>query len=133
MAKQSRPSRSVPWLEPAAGLIGVLLTLSMLGLLVRHAIRDDEAPPIVTVTAERIVALPGGGYVVEFTARNRARTATAAQLRIEGELRTATGPETAEATLDYVPARSEKRGGLYFVNDPRAGPLQLRAIGYSEP
>lgn len=132
-AKQSSPTRSVPWLERAAGLIGVLLTLAMLGLLVRHAIRDDDAPPAVTVTAERIVALPGGGYVVEFTARNRARTATAAQLMVEGKLRTAASLETAEATLDYVPARSEKRGGLYFINDPRSGRLDLRALGYSEP
>lgn len=133
MAREAKPTRKVSGLERAAGLIGLLLTLAMLGLLVRHAIRDDDDPPAVAVTAERILALPGGGYVVEFTARNRARTATAAQLMVEGELRTAAGTETAEATLDYVPARSEKRGGLYFVNDPRSGPLDLHAVGYSEP
>lgn len=133
MAREPKPTRNVPWLERAAGLVGLLLTLAMLGLLVRHAIRDDDAPPAVTVAAERILALPGGGYVVEFTARNRARTATAAQLMVEGELRTPAGTETAEATLDYVPARSGKRGGLHFVNDPRSGRLELRAVGYSEP
>lgn len=114
-------------------MIGLALTLAVVGLLFHHALNDDDRPPAVTVTAERTVALPGGGYVVEFAARNRSRTATAAQLHVEGRLIAAGVSETAEATLDYVPARSVKRGGLYFTADPRQGRLDLRAIGYSEP
>lgn len=131
MAERRKPPMA--WLEPVAGAIGLVLTLSVVGLLIRHAVTDDDQPPAVTVAAERVVALPAGGYVVEFAARNRARTATAAQLRIEGRLTVAGTTETAEATLDYVPARSVKRGGLYFGSDPRRGKLELRPVGFSEP
>ena len=42
-------------------------------------------------------------------------------------------PETAEATFDFLPARSRREGGLYFTNDPRIGALTLRAKGYADP
>lgn len=129
----ARRKAPTPWLEPLAGAIGLVLTLAVLGLLVRHAATDDDQPPAVTVAATRVVALPAGGYVVEFAARNRSRTATAAQLRVEGRLAAAGATEISEATLDYVPARSVKRGGLYFATDPRRGKLELRPVGYSEP
>jgi uncharacterized protein (TIGR02588 family) len=32
-----------------------------------------------------------------------------------------------------VPAHSYRKGGLFFSQDPRKYPLQLRAKGYTEP
>ena len=36
-------------------------------------------------------------------------------------------------TLDYLPQDSERRGGLFFTEDPAAYELVLRAQGYAEP
>ena len=41
--------------------------------------------------------------------------------------------ETSEATIDYLPARSEREGGLIFSRDPRGHELRLRAKGYAQP
>ncbi len=41
--------------------------------------------------------------------------------------------ETSGATLDHLPARSNRAGGLFFDHDPRAFALRLRAKGYHEP
>jgi uncharacterized protein (TIGR02588 family) len=70
---------------------------------------------------------------VQFRALNEGG-ATAAQLMIEGELSGPDGPiETSEATLDYLPPRSGRQGGLFFARDPRGLDLQLRARGYAKP
>jgi uncharacterized protein (TIGR02588 family) len=71
--------------------------------------------------------------VVEFRAINAGAKA-AAELLIEGELEGPDGPiETAEATIDYLPPRSEREGGLIFSRDPRKHELHLRAKGYVDP
>ena len=41
--------------------------------------------------------------------------------------------EASEVTLDYLPPRSDREGGLFFAHDPRAGDLQLRAKGFARP
>jgi uncharacterized protein (TIGR02588 family) len=41
--------------------------------------------------------------------------------------------ETSQATIDYLPQRSERRGGLFFTRNPEGLDLNLRAEGYSEP
>lgn len=68
-----------------------------------------------------------------FVARNsgsRAAAAVHAEARLvrNGEL-----VEQARATLDYVPATSQKEGGFWFENDPRLGELSLRVSGYEAP
>jgi len=40
--------------------------------------------------------------------------------------------EICETVLDYVPLHSSCKGGLFFSQDPRKSPLQLRAKGYAE-
>jgi uncharacterized protein (TIGR02588 family) len=52
---------------------------------------------------------------------------------VEGELRK--GEEQIELShteIDYAPAHAEKRGGLFFSQDPRQGDLRVRALGYEE-
>lgn len=41
--------------------------------------------------------------------------------------------EEGEATVDYVPSSSERRGGLVFTRDPRRHELTLRVKGWAEP
>ncbi|EYD78318.1 hypothetical protein Rumeso_00147 [Rubellimicrobium mesophilum DSM 19309] len=124
---------STPLLEWVAGAIGAILTLALLGFLGWQAwTSPGDVPPEVTVRLEEV--LPAGeGFVARIAAVNGS-SETAAGVEVEGVLsRGGEAVETARATLDYVPGHSEKRGGLFFAEDPREGDLRLRALGYQEP
>ena len=41
--------------------------------------------------------------------------------------------ETSDITFDYVPGHAERKGGLFFRQDPRMHKLELRALGYQTP
>jgi uncharacterized protein (TIGR02588 family) len=125
--------QSTPPLEWLASGIGLVLTLGMLGLIGWQAYQGMEAPPpTISVAAERIVQTDNG-FVVEVTARNRS-PATAAAVESEGALKQGDQTvATSKAVLDYVPGNSERRGGLFFKEDPRPYQLELRPLGYAEP
>jgi uncharacterized protein (TIGR02588 family) len=112
--------------------VGLLLVVAAVAFLVVDATRGGDRPPLVRVRADSVVAMGGGGYLVQFTAENRGRE-TAADVGVVGELRDGAGVETSRARVDYVPGRSERRGGLYFHRDPRRGALRIWADGYQEP
>ena len=122
-----------PLLEWVAGAVGATLTLTLIGFLGWEAwTSPGDVPPDVTVRLEAV--LPAGeGFVARIVAANGSPE-TAAAVEVEGVLsRDGDEVETAGATLDYVPGNSEKRGGLFFSEDPREGDLRLRALGYQEP
>lgn len=125
--KNAGPDR-VPALEWAAAAIGLLLLLGLCFALLREfGGGNDRAVPILSAKIERVIRTPAG-FVAEVVVSNRSRQ-TAAAVQVEGEL----GDEQASATLDYVPGRSEARGGLIFKDDPRAGPIEVRVVGYELP
>lgn len=118
------------WLTAAVGL---LLVLGAIGYLGYVAVAGDDLPPSLIVAVDSVTTT-GGVHQVHFTVRNAGDRAGAAVV-VEGRL-TGTaggGEETSEATLDYVPGRSARRGGLFFSSDPGAGRLELRALGYAVP
>jgi uncharacterized protein (TIGR02588 family) len=41
--------------------------------------------------------------------------------------------ERSEATIDFVPARSSRHGGLVFKNDPRRYRMEVRPVGFDRP
>lgn len=127
---ERKARKEVPALEWVASAIGLLITLGVLGVIGWEAASGDgEAPPAIALSVERVTETDAG-YVVEVMAANRSDT-TAAGVEIQGKL--ARGGETSGATIDYVPGRSERGAGLFFTQDPRAGGLELRALGYEEP
>ena len=132
-AASDRPPRhALPLLEWIVGGLGAALVGGTVAFLVYHSLTRDRTPPDVHLVAERVIDLQDG-YLVQFRASNRGGS-TAAQLTIEGELTGADGhTETSEATLDYLPPRSDREGGLMFSRDPQAGRLSLRAKGYARP
>ncbi|HEX2095121.1 MAG TPA: TIGR02588 family protein [Longimicrobiaceae bacterium] len=114
----------------AAG--GTLLVLGTVGLMLSEALRGESTPPDVVVSVERVEAVENG-FRVEFRVENRGGE-TAAGVKVEGEVRGGGGTtETSEMTLDYIPGRATRRGGLFFREDPRGSGLTLRASGYAEP
>lgn len=121
--------RLVQWLLAALSLVIVAGTI---GFLVWQGAAVRNGPPLLTVRADRTIPQEGG-WLVEFTAANRGGAA-AAQVRVEGRLEAGARPaESSSVVLDYVPAKSERRGGLYFSSDPGQDRLSLRIHGYAEP
>ncbi len=130
--KQERESPAKRRLETIAASIGAILALSTIGIIVWDGIADEGRPALITLRAAAVHA-HDGGFVVEIVASN-AGDETAAELLVEGALRRgAEEIETSEASFDYVPSRSSRRGALYFTEDPGEYELELRPKGYREP
>jgi uncharacterized protein (TIGR02588 family) len=122
----------IPRAEWVVAGIGLAIVLAVLVFVLYEAVAGDSSPPDIAVSVESVRAVQDG-YVLELRIRNRGGT-TAAAVPIEGVLRDRSGSEErAEATIDYVPARSSVTAGLFFRNDPRAGELRVRALGYRRP
>jgi uncharacterized protein (TIGR02588 family) len=128
----SRQEEETPWQEWVAAAIGLALVTGTLGFLIWRALATPAAPPAVTAQVEGVH--PGvHGYLVEFRVVNHG-SATAAGLTVEGELwQGDRSVETSATMIDYVPARSERKGGLFFKRDPRQFRLELRPKGYQRP
>ena len=59
------------------------------------------------------------GYLVKIWVLNYGGS-TATKLTVTGELKDQTGSvETSAITFDYVPAHSQREGGLFFTRDPQ--------------
>ena len=126
-----QPGQVSPWERLLAG-VGALLVALMLGYLGHEAVSGDRSPPALQVRLEEVRAQGAGGFLVRFSVHN-AGGRTAAQVRVRAEAAGAPAAEVTETVLDYVPAHSERGGGLLFREDPRARGLTLRAVGYAEP
>ncbi len=122
-----------PLLEWIAAGIGLILTLSLLGVIGSKALNGEtEQLPVITVVATAI-APAAPGYVVGFDATN-STGATAAAVDIEATLKDGqTVVETGKAVLDYVPGHGKTKGGVYFIEDPRRHQLEIRALGFQTP
>jgi uncharacterized protein (TIGR02588 family) len=133
--QQRAPIKGAPTTSVTEWIVAIssaALVLALLGYLVYDGTRSPRTAPDITIEIDSIQKA-GAGYLVLFRARNGGRT-TAAEVVVEGELESDSGKvETSEATIDYVPARGEQRGGLYFREQPQRARLRLRAHGYRDP
>ena len=129
--ERARFKARTPSLEWVASGVGLLLALIVFGLVGWQAMNDASEPPAINVEVGNVTSVPGG-FRVEFRARNAGGSA-GAQVEIEGILSGSGADEISRVVLDYVPGRSERQGGLFFIRDPRTGHLSLRARGYSAP
>jgi len=120
-----------PLIEWIVGGLGALIFLGMVLALIASGLAGEESPPSIRIHVERVTPALGG-YVMEFSARNES-DATAADVSVIAELDSGGEMQTREARFDYLPPRSERRGGFFFDSDPRAGALELRAEGYNKP
>ena len=133
MAQDRGKTAREPLLECVSAGIGLVLTLAIVALIGREALNGETAqPPAIEVVAGRVTPIQAG-FVVEVTALNRSG-GTAAGVEVEGALMSGTDEvETSGLTFDYVPGHAQRRGGLFFTQDPRRHRLQLRALGYQAP
>jgi uncharacterized protein (TIGR02588 family) len=129
---RNKSSSQVPALEWAFGFVGFALVAATIVFLAYEALTGGNAPPDIAVRADRIVA-QDQGYLVEISATNRGDR-TAAAVQVQAELKNgAETVESSEVQFQYLPARSERKGGVYFTHDPRRLKLVIRARGYERP
>jgi uncharacterized protein (TIGR02588 family) len=130
-ARKTKAS-DIPLLEWVVGGLGALIVLVAIAVLLYEGLAGDSSPPEIHVEIKDVAPLRDG-FRVRFEARNVGGEA-AAQVTVEGVLsRPGAEPETSAVTLAYLPARSERGGGLFFSADPRGGDLRVRARSYEDP
>lgn len=131
-SRQPRGGAGIPPLEWAAALVGCVLVGGALAMMVWLGISRGDVPPDIAVRVETVAPV-SGGYRVTIRAENTGGT-TAADVAVEGELRSASGvAETSSMSFKYLAPNSVRRGGLFFEKDPRNFDLKLRAKGYEAP
>jgi uncharacterized protein (TIGR02588 family) len=131
--RPARPQAKPSAWELTAAALGAAIVAATLGFMVYEAVTAPANPvPQIVVRVDTVIAYPSG-HVVEFRAIN-AGDATAAGVQVQGELRSDTGVvERSESTVDFVPARSWRRGGVLFKSDPRGHRMEVRAVGFGRP
>jgi uncharacterized protein (TIGR02588 family) len=130
--KKSKPSVKPHPIEWVIGIGSSLLVAAVIAIIGYEAVTSSGSPPDLKVS--RLPPSEGTSTgQVRFAITNTADT-TAAAVLVHGEWHRADGTiETAEVTLDYVPARSTAAGALIFSKDPGPSDLFIRAIGYADP
>lgn len=127
-----RPAQDeTPKLEWAMGLFGLALVAGVIGFITYRAVQDQTPYPDLRFDVAAVHERRGG-YIVVLRVVNRGGV-TAQGARIVGRLRGPDGTETSEINIDYVPAGSSRRAGLFFRNDPTQYRLDVSAEGYQSP
>lgn len=126
--RKAAAAEPVPALEWTAAALGLAMLVALCAILVREVgAGNDRDVPVLSARVERITPTPAG-FVADVVVANASRQ-TAAAVQVEGRL----GEEQASATLDYVPGRSQARGGLMFKGDPRSGAVEVAVVGFELP
>lgn len=130
--KGSDHASDTPVAEWIVAGIGLVLVLGAIGYLLYQAVYGDHSSPEITVRVEAVTQT-SNGFLVKFRAANQGG-ATAEGVVVQGIVGEGTEKaESSQTTIDYLPSHSERKGGLFFTQDPRQLELQIRAFGYQEP
>ena len=122
----------IPPAEWAAAAVSALLVLGAIGLLVARGLSPSSRPADIVVRPDSMSRTASGWQVI--VSVENLGDAAAAAVEIEGVLGAGSPAEERSGfVLDFLAARSTRRGSLLFTGDPRARPLTLRALGYADP
>jgi uncharacterized protein (TIGR02588 family) len=125
-----KPAQGTPLLEKITGGIGAVLLIGVCLALIWDAWRSDDHPPGFAFAVDQI--LPSSGrHLVRFRVQN---TGAKAAETITVRARLMADPvEEAELELDFLAAGEERKAALLFTADPRAYPLELSTVSFSDP
>lgn len=125
-------SSDTPRLEWLLGILGLALLVAGISYLTYQGLTNPSKPGPVIVTVLEVQPV-GGAHVVKFSVRNDGGE-NLSHLHLIARVSDGTREiESAQAFIDYLPARSEQRGGVYLRNDPRRHTLRIDPAGYMEP
>jgi uncharacterized protein (TIGR02588 family) len=129
---KQRKIKDTPWWLLSIASLGLVLVAGSIVFMLYEAVAGDASPPDIKVRVET-TEQTRNGYLVKFRAVNEGGS-TAEGVTVEGVLRSGTEVlEVSDTILEWVPAHSEREGGLLFTSDPRQYQFQLRARGYENP
>lgn len=129
---KQRNLKDTPWWLLSIASLGLVLVAGSIVFMLYEAVAGDASPPDIKMHVEA-TEQTRNGYLVKFRAVNEGGS-TAEGLTVEGVLRNGTEVlEVSDTILEWVPAHSEREGGLFFTSDPRQYQFQLRAKGYENP
>lgn len=121
----------IPLAEWIASGIGLLLVAGTVGYMGYAALTKEDRPPDIQVQVLSVQP-QSQGYLAQFRATNHGDQA-AHDVHIIGVQGQGDEAEESDATLDFLPAGSEKTGGLFFTQQPTLERLSVRAAGYQGP
>jgi uncharacterized protein (TIGR02588 family) len=125
-------SSDTPRLEWLLGILGLALLVAGICYLTYQGLTNPSKPGAVVVTVLDVHPV-GGAHVVKFSVRNDGGE-NLSHLHLIARLSDGDKEiESAQAFIDYLPARSEQRGGVYLRQDPRRYELRIDPMGYMEP
>lgn len=128
----SKAVKRTPLLEWISAAIGLVVVVGTLAFLIYSAATEDDSPPHLTVSSEKIVQTENG-WLVKFTLYNDGEN-NAANVVVEGKiLQGEKALETSSITVDYSPSHSKREGGLLFTNNPQNFEFQIRPLGFTKP
>jgi uncharacterized protein (TIGR02588 family) len=121
-----------PRLEWLLGMVGLALLIAAVGYLTYLGITDPSKPGAVVITVLDVHSVDGA-HVVKFSVRNDG-SENLSHLHLTARLNDGDKEiESAQAFIDYLPAHSEQRGGVYLRHDPHRHTLRIDPAGYMEP
>ncbi|MEP2775347.1 MAG: hypothetical protein ABJQ29_01290 [Luteolibacter sp.] len=125
----SKPTEKdhIPTAEWVVAGIGLVLLCLSLGFLLYKAVVVDDGAPSITLKVEQVVPQDSGGLVLAEVTNTGGVTFT--RLQIMGT----SGNEKREVEIDYLPARSSRKFGVFFSKVPEKSEVRLSAGGYQNP
>lgn len=118
--------------ERALGILGGLVTLSLLGFLAYQAMAVRDGGPRLGVEIVTVQETPSG-FVAEVRVRNDGG-GTAQAVHLLGTVTVGGRPvEESTATIDYIAPGSSAKAALVFGVKPSTGDLDVRVAGYALP
>lgn len=130
-SKIKTDTSQIPLAEWIVSAIGLLLVGATVGYLVYSALTLEDSPPDIQVEILSVQPLRHG-YLAKFRATNHGGQ-PANEVTIVGEHGEGPEREESQAVVDFLPAGSEKGGGLFFSRQPAPEGVTVRATGYQEP
>ena len=129
--RRGRPGDSSPG-EWALGVLGGLVTLSLLGFFAYQSLAVRQGDPRLVVEVTAVEQTPRG-YVADLRVRNNGG-GTAQGVHVVGTVTVGGRPASeASATIDYIPPNSSGEAALVFAVSPSTGNLDVRVAGYALP
>lgn len=119
------------WLEWSVFALSAALIVSVIGFLVYESAIIGDAPPDIQVQ----IGLPekrSGYFAVPVEVMNKGDH-TAEGVHIEVVLRQDGKEETGDFEIQFLPRRGSREAWVTFKNDPRAGTVEARVLGYEKP
>lgn len=115
------------WLEWVVFGVSLLLIVGVVGYLIADGVKDEGRPPDLRITLGK-PQKSAHGFVVPVTVTNLGdKTAEAVELEVRSS--SASQPETANLTYEFLASGEVRQGWVGFLDSP-SETMVARVVGY---